>query len=180
MLQAHLDMVLVSDENLKINLLNDPIKPFYDPKLKILKAEGTSLGADNGIGVAMIMEILTNPSIQHGPIECLCTTGEEVDSSICMKSIPNGLFKAQQIINLDSEEDNTICIGSGACRSLKAKHKVKFVSTPNQTKTYEIKLSNFKGGHSGILIHLPHINAIQMLAKSLMRFGKKNSFNIVS
>lgn len=180
MLQAHLDMVLVSEENLKINLLNNPIKPYYDPQLKILKAERTSLGADNGIGVAMIMEILTNPSVQHGPIECLCTTGEEVDSSICMESIPNGVFKAQQIINLDSEKDDTICIGSGACRALKAKHKIKFASVPKQTRTYEIKLSNFKGGHSGILIHLPHINVIQMIAKSLMMFGKKNSFNIVS
>lgn len=180
MLQAHLDMVLVHDESLKIDLKTTPIKPYYEKETNLIKAEGTTLGADNGIGIAMIMEILTNSSIQHGPIECLCTTGEEENSDICMKTIPNGIFKAKQIINLDSENDEEICIGSGACRTLKLNHKIHFFQTKNGSKTYEIKLCNFKGGHSGIEIHKPHINVFKLIAKTLFLFSKKNNFNIVS
>lgn len=180
MLQGHTDMVQVKEDNLDIDMSKTPIKPYYDTEKKWIKAEGTSLGADNGIAIAIMMEVLTNPDVAHGPIECLFTTGEEVDSTICMKSIPKGCFKSKQIINLDCDDDTSIFVGSGSCSAISIDHKYKENDLTNDGQNWQIKLSNFTGGHSGGNIHLAHINPIIMLATALYEFAKHDDLNIIT
>lgn len=180
MLQGHTDMVQVKDDNLDIDMAKTPIKPYYDTEKKWIKAEGTSLGADNGIAIAIMMEVLTNPSVAHGPIECLFTTGEEVDSTICMKSIPKGIFKSKQIINLDCDDDSNIFVASGACAAIHINHIYKENILTNEGQNWQIKLANFAGGHSGTNIHSPHINPIIMLATALYEFAKHYDLNIIA
>ena len=180
MLQGHTDMVQVKDDNLDIDMAKTPIKSYKKKKKKWIKAEGTSLGADNGIAIAIMMEVLTNPSVAHGPIECLFTTGEEVDSTICMKSIPKGIFKSKQIINLDCDDDSNIFVASGACATIHINHIYKENILTNEGQNWQIKLANFAGGHSGTNIHLPHINPIIMLATALYEFAKHDDLNIIA
>ena len=177
LLQGHTDMVLAQDDGLGMDLNKNPITPYYDTVHKWLKAEGTTLGADNGIGVAMIMEVMTNHKILHGPLEAVLTTGEETDPSICMNSIPSGIFKSKYIINLDCDKESDIYIGSGAFRSLFIKRKIKYIPIKKGTKTYNIQFRNFTGGHSGLEIHNNHINAVQFLTESLLNFNKP--YNLV-
>ena len=179
LLQGHTDMVLVQDDGLGMDLIKNPITAYYDTVHKWLKAEGTTLGADNGIGVAMIMEIMTNPKLEHGPLEAVLTTGEETDPSICMKSIPDGIFKSKNIINLDCDKETDIYIGSGAFRSLFVKRKIKNSPIKKGTKTYNIQFKNFTGGHSGLEIHNNHINAVQFLTETLLNFAKNHTINAV-
>ena len=180
MLQGHTDMVQVKEDNLDIDMSKTPIKPYYDTEKKWIKADGTSLGADNGIAIAIMMEVLTNPNVVHGPIECLFTIGEEVDSTICMKSIPKGCFKSKQIINLDSDDDTTIFVGSGSCATINIEHNYKENVPTNDGENWQIKFANFTGGHSGSNIHLPHINPIILAAVVLYEFAKHNNLNIIS
>ena len=107
-LQAHMDMVAEKDGNVQHDFLTDPIETYIDGEW--LKAKGTTLGADNGIGIAMALAAITDPDLQHPAIECLFTVDEETGLTGAMK-LQDGVLKAKRLINLDSEDDGQIFIG---------------------------------------------------------------------
>jgi len=180
LLEAHTDMVLAQEEGLRLDLTKEAITPFYDTTKKWLKAEGTTLGADNGIAVAMFMEVATNPKIEHGPLEILFTTGEETDASVCMNQIPKGIFKSKQIINLDTDKETNIYFASAGCVKLDIDKHFNYVPVKKGTKTYNIQFKEFFGGHSGLEIHYNHINAITFLANAFREFVKTHDICLVS
>lgn len=175
LLQGHLDMVHAKDDGISTNLDTDPVPAYYDTENKWLKAEGTTLGADNGVALAMFCEVLTNPKIEHGPIEALFTTGEEVNPIECMNSIPSGLIKAQYYINLDSDHDNCIYYASAGVYKVGFEIPIQYQKANKELITYEINLKNFSGGHSALTIHNPHINPIVLICRALLHFSKEVS-----
>ncbi|MHA1228805.1 MAG: beta-Ala-His dipeptidase, partial [Candidatus Hodarchaeales archaeon] len=136
--------------------------------LKIIEdyvtADGTTLGADNGIGVAMGLAGLIDPSIRHGPIDVLLTIDEEtgLTGAFALKS---DFIRYKYLINLDSEDEGEITAGSAGGGDTKIILKPKF--KPIQEEGIEISISGLKGGHSGIDIHLPRLNAIKLIAELL-------------
>jgi len=180
LLQAHTDMILAQEEGMGLDLNKQAITPFYDTVKKWLKAEGTTLGADNGIAVAMFMEVATNPKIEHGPLELFFTTGEETDPSVCLGQVPKGFFKSKYLINLDSDKEENIFYASGCCVFFTAKHKLTYVPVKPGTKTYNIYITGLTGGHSGLEIHHNHINCIIFLMNILREFSKEHYCNLVS
>jgi len=180
LLQGHMDMVQVANPGVEINFDKDPISAYYDTEKGWLKADGTTLGADNGVALGMFMEVLTNPNIEHGPLEALFTVGEEVDTTVCMSSIPNNLITAQYYINLDSDHDNTIYYASAGVYKVSFDLPLSYKPTNANTSTYEIKLENFQGGHSALVIHNVHINPIVFLCKTLLNYNNlKNPISLV-
>jgi dipeptidase D len=116
-LQAHSDMVPAKIENSNHNFTKDPIKPVFH-KNKI-NAKGTSLGADNGVGIALILAFFKNKTIKHGPLEAIITSKEEV-GLLGAKQLDPKLIKGKYLINLDSENDKEIiigCVGSSTIHS---------------------------------------------------------------
>jgi len=154
--QAHMDMVGTKTEASKHNFLTDPIDYYEDNGW--IKAKGTTLGADNGIGVAMILALLTDNELNKDySIEALLTVDEEV-GCVGAASIKPGFFKAKYLINLDSEEDYAITIGSASSERVVAKFPIKRVSS--QGKKYLYKMFDGNGGHSGAQIHETRANCI--------------------
>lgn len=175
LLQAHMDMVLTKTADVKIDLEKEPIKPFYDTNDGYIKCDGTTLGADNGIGVAAIMELMTTDKYQHGPLEVLLSVTEETDVGHCMNEIPKNFYKAKHLLNLDIEApERMYCSCNGGYRITcdKVLHPK---PVAKGSKTYEIHVSHFDGGHSALVIHNPLNNAITWLCESLYTFCKEHS-----
>ncbi|KAL0222972.1 hypothetical protein P9112_002362 [Eukaryota sp. TZLM1-RC] len=175
MLQAHVDMVAVNDENTPIDFSKDPIQTSIQGDL--LKAQGTSLGADNGMGVAMAIAILESNDLEHPPLEVLLTVDEETDMSGAERcSVP---FKSSIIINLDSEEEHALCIGSSGGSESVVTLPLSFKQVSNMKKL-EIVLKNLKSGHSGVNIDEQRANAIKLMARltSFAHSATKKSFRI--
>ena len=161
-LQSHLDMVCVKDKGVKEMF---PLRLVLEAD-GFLKATGTTLGADNGIGAAMMMALLTDDSIPHGELELLFTTVEEkgLDGA---KAFDYRLIKSRQVINLDSEEWGSIFIGCAGGFMAKGTFLPQYDAGIAPGKKWQIVLSGFKGGHSGLEIGSGRANAIVMLAKLL-------------
>lgn len=175
MLQGHLDMVLTKTADLHVDLNTTPVKPFLDTTDGYIKCDRTTLGADNGIAIAIMMEILTNDKYPHGPLECLFTVTEEVDIEYCMRSIPKNSFKAKHLLNLDIETPErmyTSC--NGGCR-ITCERTLNFKPVRKGTKTYTVEISHLDGGHSGTIVHNPLNNAIRLLCWSLYSFTQDHS-----
>ena len=161
-LQAHLDMVNIKAENVDHDWENEPIQSYIENGW--LKAKGTSLGADNGWGMAMMMEIGTNPEIKHGPLELLFTSIEE-PGLIGISKLPKNLLKAEFIINLDSEEWGSFYYRCFAGHFYRVKVPITYEEMINDNMfLVDIEVSNLRGGHSGGDIAKPRANAIKLLA----------------
>lgn len=161
-LQSHMDMVCVADSDKEYNPKTDPIEIYRDGDF--LKAKGTSLGADDGAGVAMMLYILSDNTLKHGAIRAIFTVEEETS----MKGAENLDVKyldAKYLLNLDWEEKDSI---SSSCSNTVS---IIFDSDVNRCentrKAYKIKVMNLLGGHSGCDINLPRANAIKILANLL-------------
>lgn len=158
-IQGHSDMVGAKDEASLHDFIKDPIKPIIDKGW--IRANNTSLGADNGIGVAMILAIFSDKTLKHGPIEALITANEEKG----FKGILNfdlSKLKAKYLINADNENDEEICIGCPGYVYLSS--KIGFKTEPKYRKdtvNLKISLSGGVGGHSGQTIAEKRINAIK-------------------
>lgn len=161
-LQAHMDMVCVAEEGSSYDPVKDPIDIYVDGDW--IKAHGTSLGADDGIGIALILAVLDSSDVQHPMLEAVFTTDEEVGLGGA-----NGYdcshIKGKRFINLDSEEENTITIGcAGGCKcDLSSKCK----NTKEEGNIYEIGISGLSGGHSGTEIHKGLANANVLMGRLL-------------
>ena len=159
LLQGHLDMVCEKNEGTAHNFDTDGIKVVRNDDW--LKAEGTTLGADNGVGVSAALAVMESTDIAHGPLEFVFTIDEETGLTGAAE-FPGGLLKSKYFLNLDNEEKGTICIGcSGGIKTI-ARRKITLRPAGNGAG-YRIKVSGLKGGHSGVDIHQGRGNAIRIL-----------------
>ena len=159
LLQGHLDMVCEKNEGTVHNFDSDPIKVIRDGDW--LKAEGTTLGSDNGVGVAAALAVMESKDIAHGPLEFVFTIDEETGLTGAA-AFPGGLLKSKYFLNLDNEEKGTICIGcSGGIKTI-ARRKVQ-LRPAGTGSAWRIKVSGLKGGHSGVDIHQGQGNALRIM-----------------
>lgn len=163
-LQAHIDMVCVKKDNSNHNFEVDPIEIVKNGD--VISAKDTSLGADQGIGLAIMLLILENREIKHPDIECLFTTEEETTFNGAVK-FDYSKLTGKKLINIDHCKDNSIAIGCDAdiCNKYIFEGKL----TENSVQAYKIKISNVKGGNSGIEIARSNKSAIMIMAKIIKK-----------
>lgn len=173
-LQAHLDMVCEKTEESYHNFTCDPISLVVDGDY--LRAKDTTLGADDGAGVALMMSILEDKTLSHPRLECLFTTTEEtgMDGAI---GVSENWLTSKNLINLDNEEDWIIIVGcAGGINAYINKELEK--ENINGLINYKIKISGLLGGHSGSMIHEARLNAIKLLDYLLLKLKNKLNFNL--
>ncbi len=178
-LQSHMDMVCEKNKDKKFDFEKDAIEAYIDGEW--VKANGTTLGADDGIGMATQLAILADKSIQHGPLECLFTVDEETGLSGAFGLKP-GFLKAEILLNLDSEDDGQIFIGCAGGKDTTAKLWFTKELVPDWNVPFKILVTGLKGGHSGDDINkgLGNANKIlnRILHKATLTYGiRLHSFN---
>lgn len=174
-LQAHLDMVPQANKNTAHNFLTDPIVPYVDGEW--VKAIGTTLGADNGIGMASCLAVLDSNDIAHPPLEVLLTASEETGMVGALGLQPNWL-QSEVMINTDTEDEGEIYIGCAGGEDVDIRFPVQWQALRKDEVAVHITLTGLKGGHSGAEIHLNRGNAIKLLAKTLEKALAKVSFRL--
>jgi dipeptidase D len=162
-LQGHLDMVCEQNEGGTHNFDTDPIRLVRDGDW--LTAAGTTLGADNGVGVAAGLAVMESRDIAHGPLEFVFTIDEE-SGLTGASDFPVGILHAKYFLNLDGEEEGTLCIGCAGGINTVARRKITHrPAFPGQA--WRIRVSGLSGGHSGIDIHKGRGNALRILGRVL-------------
>ena len=171
-LQGHLDMVCEKNAETTHDFDRDPIRLILEQEPesgeRIVRADGTTLGADNGIGMAMALAAATSPDVPHGPLELLFTVDEESGMTGANALTPES-FRGRRLLNLDSEEDDVIYIGcAGGCDSTLSWD---FSLNPidDGAALARVSVSGLQGGHSGSDIHKDRENAIRLLVRTLLR-----------
>ena len=163
-LQSHMDMVCEKVAGLDFDFEHDPIQTYVDGDW--LRAKGTTLGADDGIGVAMQMAILQDDTIEHGPLECLFTVCEE-EGLVGALGIEPGFMKADYLINLDSEDEGQIFIScAGGANTIATFHPT-MEPAPEGQYFFKLQVSGLTGGHSGDDIVKKRANANKLLVRML-------------
>ncbi|HDC4272191.1 TPA: cytosol nonspecific dipeptidase [Enterobacter cloacae] len=163
-LQAHLDMVPQKNNDTVHDFTKDPIQPYIDGDW--VKARGTTLGADNGIGMASALAVLADDNVQHGPLEVLLTMTEEAGMDGAFGLQANWL-QADILINTDSEEEGEIYMGCAGGIDFISTLPLSREAVPAGFQTFKLTLKGLKGGHSGGDIHLGLGNANKLLARFL-------------
>lgn len=174
-LQGHIDMVCEKNRDVEHDFDKDPIYPYIDGDW--VKAKGTTLGADNGIGVACALAVLESKDIEHGPLEALFTLDEETGLTGA-SSLKKGFLKADILINMDSEELGTLFIGCSGGKNTAATFKAKLEKTPRNYTAFELKVGGLKGGHSGLEIHVGRGNAIKILNRAIWSYSQENKIHL--
>ncbi|MBF0405748.1 MAG: aminoacyl-histidine dipeptidase [Candidatus Riflebacteria bacterium] len=162
--QCHMDMVCEKTPDSKHDFLKDPIKLVYDED--ILKAETTSLGADNGIGMALAFAAAEDPVIPHPPLELLFTVDEERGLTGA-KALKPGFLKGTKLVNLDSEDEGVFTIGCAGGIDTHISLPLYYEEVPQNFTSYKIATGGMTGGHSGCNIHNERANAIRVLCRTL-------------
>ena len=167
-LQAHMDMVCEKNGDVKHDFMNDPIQTYVDGEW--LKAKGTTLGADDGIGISMALAAITDKELKHPAIECLFTVDEETGLTGAMQ-LKDGMLRGRRLINLDSEDDGQIFIGcAGGIDTLAKMHYDKCqISNVKSQIAIRLSVTGLLGGHSGDDINKGRANANQLLVWFLAR-----------
>ena len=181
-LQAHMDMVCEKNGDVEHDFMNDPIQTWIDGEW--LKAKGTTLGADNGIGIAMALAAISNPELKHPAIECLFTVDEETGLTGAFQ-LKDGMLRGKRLINLDSEDDGQIFIGcAGGIDTLAKMHyepvKVESLKLNVERIAIRISVSGLMGGHSGDDINKGRANANQLLVWFLARIWPQTEVQLAS
>ena len=184
-LQAHMDMVCEKNGDVTHDFMTDPIETYIDGEW--LKAKGTTLGGDDGIGISMALAAITDPELQHPAIECLFTVDEETGLTGAMK-LQNGMLRHKRLINLDSEDDGQIFIGcAGGIDTLAKMHYTPIsLCQPSglsgEAGLIAIRLSvgGLMGGHSGDDINKGRANANQILVWFLARIMPQTEVQLAS
>ena len=159
-LQAHIDMVPQKNSDKLFDFEKDPLETFIDEGW--VKAKGTTLGADNGIGVAAAMAVLADPNLVHGPVEGLFTVDEETGMTGA-RNLEKGVLKGEILVNLDSEDEGELYVGCAGGIDVGATRNYKQEKTPAGMSAYNITLKGLRGGHSGLDIHLGKANANKLM-----------------
>ena len=165
-LQSHIDMVCEKNNNVEHDFAKDPIQ--IEINGEWMKAKGTTLGADNGIGVATELALLADKTIVHGPIECLFTVDEETGLTGAF-ALEQGFFDGEILLNLDSEDEGEVFIGCAGGIDSVAEFKYNEVEVPAGYFFLRVDVKGLKGGHSGGDIHLGRGNANKILNRFLSR-----------
>lgn len=163
-LQAHLDMVPQKNNDTEHDFTRDPIRPYIDGEW--VKAQGTTLGADNGIGMASALAVVASSDLEHGPLEVLLTIDEESGMTGAFGLQPNWL-QGEILINTDSEEEGEIYMGCAGGIDATLTLPVSREATPAGMYAFTLTVKGLKGGHSGGDIHLYLGNANKMLGRFL-------------
>ncbi|MBA4406111.1 cytosol nonspecific dipeptidase [bacterium] len=176
-LQGHLDMVAEKNSDVTHDFDKDPIQCYVDGDW--VKAKGTTLGADNGIGVAAGLAVMESKDLEHGPIEALFTLDEET-GLFGAQALKPGFLNGKILMNLDSEEDGALYIGCAGGQTTLAKFKYELKDVPEKTIALEIKISGLKGGHSGLDINTGRGNAIKLMTRLLHELNYTSGIRLVS
>ena len=146
MLQAHMDMVPQKTPDSTHNFETDPIQTWIDGEW--VKTKGTTLGADNGLGIAAIMAVMEDKTLKHGPIEALCTADEET-GMYGANDLPTGQMNSDILLNLDTEDEGEMIVGSAGGVDITGTIEYKPVETEEGDKAIKVTIKGLKGGHSG-------------------------------
>ncbi len=165
-LQGHVDMVCEMNKGTKHDFDKDPIKLLNTGEW--ITADGTTLGADNGIGVAAAMAVALDKSAVHGPLELLCTIDEETGMTGVNELQPK-FIKGKTLLNMDSEEDGAFYVGCSGGQDTAGTYMLEFARAKKDAQPYEVMVTGLKGGHSGLDIQQQRANAIKLLAQLLNR-----------
>lgn len=150
-LQGHLDMVTQANSGTVHDFSKDPIQPVIEEGWLI--AKDTTLGADNGIGVALALAVLESKDLAHGSIEALFTIDEEAGMSGA-RHLEAGILQGQWLFNIDTEEWGELYLGCAGSLDVEVSEPIDYIAAPENLSAFEINLSGLKGGHSGVQIHL--------------------------
>ena len=168
-LQGHMDMVAQKNSDTVHDFENDPIETYIDGDW--VKAKGTTLGADDGLGVAMALAVLESDDIKHGPLEVLITFDEETGLTGAQQLKP-GLLQGEILINLDSETEGEICVGCAGGLDATATGTYTPVKPEEGCECWSLTVKGFTGGHSGADIHLCRANANKVIVRILYSLVK--------
>ncbi|RFU96055.1 aminoacyl-histidine dipeptidase [Sphaerochaeta halotolerans] len=163
-LQGHMDMVCVKESWSKHDFSKDPIELVCDGDF--LKANGTTLGGDNGIAIALALDILADKEAKHGPLEALFTVSEETGLTGAFH-VEQDTIQSRLLINLDSEEEGVLYIGCAGGIEVAVTLPVQWEPVPSSSKAFTLTADGMLGGHSGGEIHKQRANAIKVAARAL-------------
>lgn len=164
-LQSHLDMVPQKNADVAHDFAQDPIQAYVDGEW--VKARSTTLGADNGIGCAMMMAFIEDETLEHPAIEALFTIDEEVGMDGA-NGLEKGFLQGSLMLNLDTEDDGELCIGCAGGRDVNVSFRYKPVTEIEKGDiAFKVSLRGLKGGHSGVQIHLGRANANKLMNRFL-------------
>jgi len=176
-LQSHVDMVCEKNNDVTHNFETDPIETIIDGDW--VKANGTTLGADNGVGVAAALAILASDNIPHGKIEALFTVDEETGLTGA-NALEKNFITGEILINLDTEEEGQIYIGCAGGRGTKAYFKYKSKDVPKKYFWFRVDVKGLRGGHSGSDIDRGFANANKILNRFLYSLSRKKYGMVLS
>jgi dipeptidase D len=176
-LQGHLDMVPQKNSDKVHDFEKDPIEAYVDGEW--VTANGTTLGADNGMGVASTMAVLESKTLKHGPIEALFTCDEETGMTGA-EGLKAGLLKGDILLNLDSEDEGELYVGCAGGTNANASWKYKEETVPQGVVAYKLGLTGLKGGHSGLEIILQRANSNKLMNRFLYHAVEKHGLRLAS
>ena len=181
-LQSHMDMVCEKNNDTVHDFDNDPIRTYIDGDF--IKAEGTTLGADNGIGMALMLAAITSDTLQHPALECLFTVDEETGLTGAFR-LQDGCLNGKKLINLDSEDDGQVFIGcAGGIDTLAKMHYEPIANSQlpiaNNLLAIRLKVSGLMGGHSGDDINKGRGNANKILVRFLYQVMQKTDMHVAT
>ncbi len=174
-LQGHLDMVCQKNEGTEHDFAKDPIQPQVNGNL--VTAKGTTLGADDGIGIALALAALEDKTLSHGPLEALFTIDEE-EGMGGANNLETGILNGSILLNLDSETWGEFCIGCAGGQDVTATRTHTAEKVPDGWSTARIAITGLRGGHSGVNIHEGRGNAIKLLARFLNTLSQKTDIRL--
>src|SRR3712207_3798136 len=176
-LQSHMDMVCDKLVDVEFDFNTDAIQTYIDGEW--LKAKGTTLGADDGIGCAIELAVLDSDDLEHGPIECVFTRDEETQLTGA-SGMKAGFMKGDWLINLDSEDEGQIFVSCAGGRSTTATFDFQREAAPTDYFFFEVSLKGLTGGHSGDDINKKRANAIKILTRFLYIQQEKTDLRLAS
>lgn len=176
-LQSHMDMVCDKLVDKEINFEEDPIETYVDGEW--MKAKGTTLGADDGIGCAMQLAVLDDDTLEHGPVECVFTRDEETGLTGA-NGMKEGFMTGDMLINLDSEDEGQFFISCAGGMTTVAKFKTERESAPEDYFFMKLSLKGLHGGHSGDDINKKFANGIKLLVRFIYLINEKYGVRLVS
>ena len=176
-LQGHMDMVPQKTSDSPHDFLKDPINAYIDGEW--VTADRTTLGADNGMGVALALSALEDPTVQHGPVEVLVTYDEETGMTGASELRP-GVLQGDILLNLDSEEEGELCVGCAGGLDASAAFKYHKYIVPAGYKGLQLTVKGLQGGHSGMDISLYRANANKVMCRILLPLVELFGAKVVS
>ena len=175
-LQSHLDMVQEKNSDVEFDFDRDAIRAVVDGEY--LTADGTTLGSDNGIGVAAMLAVMESDELTHGPLELLFTVDEETGLSGAA-NLDGDLLNGRRLINLDTEEEGALYVGCAGGADSTLRLPLAKSATADGSQQLGVAVKGMKGGHSGVDIHLQRANAVKVLARCLSAARRQTPCRLV-